>query len=433
MNPTLKHPYGAIIDDADSGAKGAKPVARKKFIRGSVQQNRARTHFIGTYSEYVADEKGVLRRRKKTTPLCLAHEGVKEARRRFQPILDKVNASNLIPFKVQKSTTFDAFSEIWKTHRMSKMKSSTQLTVRGHVALLQEFFGETNLRQIERADVQRYVDSWQTKGCYDNPKTIRNYLITFNLIMKEALERGFIDNLPLKPKLPKRFKTRVPCFRLGDVARLIDVSVDEIRTIFWLAAEAGLRAGEISGLRLEDLAPSWLLVQRAVWRGIVGSPKTESSIRTVAISPQLAKLLDQQKQRQVSKGHYLYVFSTKNGTPLDMNLFRRRVLHPLLAKLGIPRAGLHAFRHFSTSLLHKLGVEVKVMVERLGHSSSVNFLPRGDGAFTIDNYASTELDQHKRAVDLVGNTIEKAVNSVRLAAAKENGSGEEPPKPLYLN
>src|SRR5271157_169035 len=131
-----------------------------------------------------------------------------------------------------------------------------------------------------------------------------------------------------------------------------------------------------------------------------------------------------------AKGHE-YMFSTANGTPWDMNVYRARKLKPLLKRLGIPPAGLHAFRHFNVSLLDALRVPLKVIQERAGHALT--------GSFTLDVYGGQpEWDRNLEAARNAGAAIEQAVqklepektenpeNSVSLTAIKENGlqSGE---------
>jgi integrase len=83
------------------------------------------------------------------------------------------------------------------------------------------------------------------------------------------------------------------------------------------------------------------------------SPKTNSAIRTIGLSTQLISLLWEQIARQRKKGHE-YLFSASTGSPVDMNVYRRRKMTALLKSLGIPQAGFHAFRHFNVSLLDAL-------------------------------------------------------------------------------
>ena len=62
------------------------------------------------------------------------------------------------------------------------------------------------------------------------------------------------------------------------------------------------------------------------------------------------------------------MFATRNETPWDANLIVKRKLHPVLARFGIRRAGLHSFRHCNAGLMDRFGVPLKVRQVRLGHS-----------------------------------------------------------------
>ena len=63
------------------------------------------------------------------------------------------------------------------------------------------------------------------------------------------------------------------------------------------------------------------------------------------------------------------LFAPRNGSPFDQNLLVRRKL-PLLERLNIQRCGLHAFRHFSASMMDRLNTPLKLREQRLGHSDA---------------------------------------------------------------
>jgi integrase len=63
------------------------------------------------------------------------------------------------------------------------------------------------------------------------------------------------------------------------------------------------------------------------------------------------------------------VFHSKNGKPLRNNNVLRRGLHPLLTELGIPQAGMHAFRHGRVSFLVENNTPVEVIKAWIGHGS----------------------------------------------------------------
>ena len=153
-------------------------------------------------------------------------------------------------------------------------------------------------------------------------------------------------------------------------------------------------------------------VNQSVWHGRIGQPKTGNGTRTVAVSSELGVMLREQAPRQRAKGDSL-LFSTRSGKPWDSNLLVKRKLRPLLRALGIPEAGLHAFRHFNASLLCSLRVPLKVIQERLGHAST--------GLLTLDVYTHSEWEQNVEAAQLVGQAVENAVNSVSLTAIQQEG------------
>jgi integrase len=116
-------------------------------------------------------------------------------------------------------------------------------------------------------------------------------------------------------------------FTLKNVSRIIEASKGEHRVFYWLLAEAGIRASELAGLRLEDIAGELLTMNQSVWHGKVQAPKTNNALRSLGLSPQLVALLWEQIARQRSKGQG-YLFSSENGTPWDMNVYRGASANP---------------------------------------------------------------------------------------------------------
>ena len=93
-------------------------------------------------------------------------------------------------------------------------------------------------------------------------------------------------------------------------------------------------------------------------------------------------------------------------------------LQPLLDSLGIKRAGLHAFRHANLTFMDRLGVPVKVRMQRVGHS---------DSALTLGTYTHIASEDDLRFAGQLGRILRPN------APKKENGSGVEPPKPFVVN
>jgi len=148
--------------------------------------------------------------------------------------------------------------------------------------------------------------------------------------------------------------------------RIIATSKGQWRVLFATLASTGLRAGEAFGLHVEDLdlEAGTITVRRSVWNGEEVTPKTKSGYRVVNIDPELAELL----REHVNGRRGGRVFQTRTGTPHSKGNVRRK-LHETLRALGIPRGGLHAFRHGRVSVLQSRGVPADLVKEWVGHSS----------------------------------------------------------------
>jgi hypothetical protein len=240
---------------SDLSLSARTSISRRRFQKGSVFQNKTRTMWLGAYSEYVLDAHGVEKRIRRQVVLCPAKSGERpigkrEAQRLLHPHLDRVNSSIASPASERKSATFEAFAEVWERDYLSLSKPSTRSGEKSTLKRLKTAFGRKDMRAIDAGDIQRYIASAMNEGL--DPKTIRNHWGTVSLIWNAALAQRIVDSVLPKPKLPRRSKKKAKFLTLSEVARIIAASPGEHRAFYWLAAETGLRAGELGGLKLTD-------------------------------------------------------------------------------------------------------------------------------------------------------------------------------------
>ena len=385
-------------------------MSRRRFQKGSVFLNKSKTLWLGSYAEYVLNSHGVERRIRKQPVLCPVKIGEtitrkRDAQKLLQPYLDRVNSSLSAPVRERKNATFDAFVQIWERDYLSLSKPSTQSSITGHLRRLKAAFGPKDMRKIDAADIQRIISAMDSEGL--DPKTIRNLWGIVSLIWAAALSQKYVDSALPKPKLPRKLKKRPKFFTLSEVGNIVAASPGEQKVFYWLAAETGLRAGELAGLRLTDIVDERLTVNQSVWaHGKAQDPKTDNAVRTLALSPQLITLLWEQIARQKAKQHE-FLFSASTGAPWDMNVFRRRKMRMLLKSLGIRQAGFHAFRHFNVALLDSLCIPLKVIQERAGHALT--------GSFTLDVYGGKpEWVGNVEAARKAGLAIEQSVAKAQV-------------------
>ena len=197
------------------------------------------------------------------------------------------------------------------------------------------------------------------------------------------------------------------------------MGADDRRSLYWLLAETGIRAGELAGLKLVNVRGNCLDVKQSVWNGKEQRLKTKNSSRTLVMSTQLQEMVREQVVKQRAKG-YGFLFSLANGSPTDMNNLRQRNLKPLLEKLEIPQRGFHAFRHFNQSMFALLNVPLETREQRAGHRMTTSITQNTYTHILSD--AGNE-EAARKLGEAIAAEVLKAENSVALTLPGQ----EEPP------
>lgn len=173
--------------------------------------------------------------------------------------------------------------------------------------------------------------------------------------------------------LPKQATVAAPprqkAFTLNEVSRILEAAVDPYRTAFALATFAGLRTGEVLGLQwhLVDLVRGSIEVrQQAVDRSLVVLKTRGSRATLPTATPLLAFLRAYRETWQPNEAGLLFAHADGRAwTGAEL----RAALHELLERLGIPRKGMHAFRHACALAMADASVNPETMRRALRHSS----------------------------------------------------------------
>ena len=197
-----------------------------------------------------------------------------------------------------------------------------------------------------------------------SPASRRNARIVFQAVRRYAEEAGYVDQLPRLPKPPKVRRKQWETVTAANVLRIIgSCRCDEHKLVVMLAGYAGLRAGEVRGLRWKDvyLDAGYLVVRQSICHGVADVPKGKE--RKVPLVPELQSLLGKTKERN-SQG---LVARSKTGKPWSeyapANAFRRARDRAKLAGIRY-----HDLRHFFTTTWLNSGVPVHVVMEVVGHA-----------------------------------------------------------------
>lgn len=257
--------------------------------------------------------------------------------------------------------------------------------------------GEYELDELRPVVIQKLVAELLKSG---NARTGKGLAVgTVNLIvtviqaaLKTAANVGEAkDYLADRIKRPRASSKSVLCFSLAEQKKIERaVLADKRRKMLGvlICLYTGLRIGELLALTWSDvdLKASTINVNKTCLKEkgvggeqLVGTPKTESSRRTVPLPRQLLHILKEAKRAS----HCPYVVSAE-GKPVTIRSYQRSFAL-LLEKLNVPHRGFHSLRHTFATRALECGMDVKTLSEILGHKSAT---------VTLERYAHS-LPEHK--------------------------------------
>lgn len=290
-----------------------------------------------------------------------------------------------------------------------------------HIDDLFDLIDEWNVEiELARAEKRRPVldgDVRKRSGPV-GAATQRRIFGTLRAALNAAVKqrRGIAYNPCAGVELPPEHRDPARVWSPAQVATFLDRTVDPLALLYRLVLLRGLRRGEAVGMRWEgtDLENKEMRVTRPILqlggRLVESTPKTRAGERTVSLDGATASLLRAHKMQQryarlAWKGAYEdqdLVFAREDGTPWPPDYVSRR-FGELALEAGLPRIRLHEGRHTAATLALEAGVDIKIVSDELGHSTTT---------ITRDLY------QHvRRAVH--GDAAEKVV---ALLPARRTGS-----------
>jgi integrase len=240
--------------------------------------------------------------------------------------------------------------------------------------------GGRRLSDLRRADVQDLVDSLLAEDA--NASSIRNTLDPLRAIYRRAVSR---DQVAVNPtahlELPANRGRRDRVIEQNQALRLVAALPDGDRALWATALYAGLRRGELLGLRWEDIdLPNRVIRVERGWDDVEAEidVKTRAGRRTVPIIGDLRRELAAHKLRTGRDGTAL-VFGSTTTIPFHPTGrgFRKRIAEASKAAgVGPSALTLHECRHTFASFAIAAGVNTKTLSTIIGHASVMITLDR---------------------------------------------------------
>lgn len=312
-----------------------------------------------------------------------------------------------------KSLKFTDFVEIWKRDYGSKELAPS--TYKRYLGILESriipFFGHFRVDKIKPTDIMQFYDllskdtqivrrkdnNGKKTGKPLSPKTIlEHHRLLRAMLQKAVYWQMIVSNPAERVQAPK---TKKPKRKYYDdeqskalISGLMELTEEQFKykVAIILTIFTGVRLGELMGLEWDDInfregivsinRSSQYLADKGVFTKV---PKTESSIRDVAIPDFVVSLLEEYKywydNQKALFGELWYdsnrLFVQADGKPMHPSTISKW-FEKFVAQIGLPVINFHGLRHTNATLLIAQNIDVSVVAARLGHAqitTTLNF------------------------------------------------------------
>ena len=324
-----------------------------------------------------------------------------------------------------KSLKFSEFTEIWKRDYGSKELAPS--TYKRYCRMLETrllpYFGHFYINKIRPTDIMKFYDLLEKdtqlirKKCNNGTKTKKplsgKTILEHHRLLRAMLHKAVYWQLrvanpaervqPPKSRKPKRKsyddeQTKI----LLENLELLSSKDTKYKVAIILTVFTGVRLGELMGLEWTDVdfkngilsinRSSQYLSDMGVFTKV---PKTESSIREIAIPEFIISLLEEYKlwyEEQKSIYGELWtnsdrLFVQADGKPMHPSTISKWFVK-YVGQIGLPVINFHGLRHTNASLLVAQNIDIAVISARLGHAQI---------STTLDFYVHPLLSHNRKA------------------------------------
>lgn len=365
-------------------------------MTGSIEKRGKNSYSLVVFKGYDLDGKAI---RHQKTVHC---KNKSEARTELAKYIAQVENGFVVDGTVP---TFKEFVEIWKRDYGEKeLAPSTYTRYLGMLnSRIIPYFSHFHVDKIKPTDIMQFYDllskdnqiirrknnNGKKTGKPLSSKTIAEHHRLLHAMLQKAVYWQLILANPAERVQPP--KTRKPKRRYYDdeqckilLHNLSLLGEDQIKykVAIILTIFTGVRLGELMGLEWQDIdlktgivsinRSSQYLADKGVF---TKTPKTESSIREVAIPDFVVSLLEQYKlwyDEQKSFCGELWTDSNRlfiqaDGKPMHPSTISKWFVK-YVGQIGLPVINFHGLRHTNATLLISQNIDVAVVAARLGHA-----------------------------------------------------------------
>ena len=324
-----------------------------------------------------------------------------------------------------KSLKFYEFTEIWKRDYGSKELAPS--TYKRYCRMLETrllpYLGHFYINKIKPTDIMKFYDLLEkdtqlvrkkgnngskTKKPLSGKTILEHHRLLRAMLHKAVYWQLIVANPAERVQPPKARKPKIRSYDdeqtkiLLENLELLSSEDTKYKVAIILTVFTGVRLGELMGLEWQDVdfkngiisinRSSQYLSDMGVFTKV---PKTESSIREIAIPEFIISLLEEYKlwyeEQKSIYGELLTnsdrLFVQADGKPMHPSTISKWFVK-YVGQIGLPVINFHGLRHTNASLLVAQNVDIAVISARLGHAQI---------STTLDFYVHPLLSHNRKA------------------------------------
>jgi integrase len=331
-----------------------------RFQKGHVFESHGGFH-VRYYVTEIVD--GQPKRVQRSERLCAKdnkHHSTtcKAVQQKAAEVMQRINSASGVDDVDTAVGTF--WVDVYLPHLMKSMKAST---LNGYTKIwaqhLSVEFQRYSLTEYKTHHATRFLTKLADADL--GVRTIAHIRSLASGLFRHALRLGKIETNPWSDAgslTPAKRPEATHAYTLDEAEAIINALIDRppCQLVFALACFLGLRPGEISGLKWDDIGVdadgvAWVHVRRSAWKGIVGTTKTDESVASVPLIEPVRSMLDAWKT--VTGAQCQWVFPNPQDKPIQMGSVQRQIVRILEPK-KIKWHGLYAGRRAAATLLVQL-------------------------------------------------------------------------------
>lgn len=303
----------------------------------------------------------------------------------------------------QSTITFEDLAKSWLDTHKNNLKHSAHRSNEYHVKRFGKYLAKIKARDITKKAYQNVIDQMRADGYALN--TIYSAHAVARKIFRQAVAWDILKSSPAEMAIMPKEKLTVEQLEKSEMEEKY-LERDELKLflevvekrgrpsddmLFVMLAFTGMRVGELCALKWTDvdfdnkefsITKTIFNIDGKKEEYKILTPKTKKSIRKISFDDKLASMLKKhrlnQKEQMMAKRNLWhegdFVITREDGYPLSPRFvhYRLKRLEKILTIEYDFKKKLHPhiFRHTHTAILTEEGVDLRTIMQRLGHADA---------------------------------------------------------------